>query len=62
MNRTDGVFIIWPEQRFVPWRIIDVWYNDAVCNGDIDLLEIVDEPRERAHQLSDAGLITLRGN
>lgn len=50
--------IIYPEDRMVPEKRIRVWWKDAVANGDI-----VDKSpptvTAMAHDLSDAGLITL---
>lgn len=59
-SRTDKVFIIWPDKRYVSLAQIKVWYSDAVANGDMGAkyLDLLD-PWKMAEGLSDAGIITL---
>jgi len=58
----SGLYIIWPEKRFVDADTINSWYSDAVSNNEI-AEEFLDIPKDNILQqglaLSDAGLITL---
>ena len=52
--------IIWPGERTVPGKQIEVWYSDAVANGDI---EEIKEPLtlfEKASALHEVGHIILK--
>ncbi len=61
----DGLFIVWPEKRFVPRATIETWYADAVANGDVkgELTPNQGNPhftlRLMGAELDDAGIITL---
>lgn len=59
---TDGINIIWPERRFVPAAKINVWYSDAIANGEVDDgdLGIPDaEFQRQARVLAYIGFITI---
>jgi hypothetical protein len=58
----DGVFVLWPEQKFVRPAQISSWYSDAVANEELD--EDVgipdDQWKKQAFALHKAGSITLQ--
>ena len=50
--------IIWPERRTVSAEQIDIWFADAVANGDAEESE-VETTQDKARFLDDLGYITL---
>ncbi len=56
MHNMNYIYIIYPDERFVSDDVIDMWYADAVCNGDCRSGAITIQ--ERADALDDAGIIT----
>ncbi len=57
---SDGVYIVWPEYKWVPAAKIAVWYDDAVANGDVKADPSDITTWDKVMQLSSAGLITLQ--
>jgi len=57
-KRNDGVFIVYPDRRFVPANTIFKWYCDAVANGEAAAgCTTLAQQAEALHQ---TGIITLR--
>lgn len=58
----NGLYIIWPEKRFVPAETIYSWFCDAVHDQEIAeeyLLTSKDDVLQQGMALEDAGWITL---
>jgi hypothetical protein len=54
------IYIVWPEKRYVTDDQIDVWYEDAVANDEIDAHYLGAETTQaKAEALDDAGLLTI---
>ena len=52
------IYTIYPDKRFVSEQQIRDWYQDAVCNNDIDNGACTDI-NEMIHELEDIGQITI---
>jgi hypothetical protein len=50
--------IIWPERKNVTASQIEIWYDDAVANKEVEDVDCV-TPADKAAELNHAGLITL---
>lgn len=52
-------FILWPEVKSVSDKQIEVWFDDAVANGEIEFPEDGYNVEEKAKALHSNGVITL---
>jgi len=61
LMKPKSVYVIWPEFGWYGFKVISMWYNDAVSNGKVEI--IPRNPRRsieaKAAALHEAGLITL---
>jgi hypothetical protein len=54
------IYIVWPEKRYVTDEQINVWYEDAVANDEIDAPYLdAKTPEAKAEALEDAGLLSI---
>ncbi len=55
----SGIYIVYPEKRYVRFDILKGWYDDAVANGKIDPSHAgAKDLKGIVAGLSDAGVIT----